>query len=496
MISVGRSYRAAALSVVIALACGESPKGGAASAAGSSAGYEPAAGGAGESASAGGGGGSEPNGGRAAEAGSESGEGGASGVGLADAGAGAAGAPEASCNFELDVSVSPVIGTVGIVEWTVDLPEILGARIEFGLDKSYGMLAPVDLAAPRHRTLLMGMKADRAYHFRIVASGRSATCASADQVLTTGPLRTGLPHLTVSELGDGPREGRFLISCFLQEGPAFIVDQDGDYVFWYGSGQIGRAALGHDGKSLYYSGINVAGGDASMRRVSLDGLVDEDLSAEFGDIHHDFTVLPDGTIGFIQREQSRDRLVERAPDGSTRVVVDIADAHGGTTNNHANSIHYWPSEDAYTVSDLAQDAFVKVARDGTVLWVLGGETSDFGGEGAVWDRQHGHQLLGPEGLLFFNNGPFDGDSSSAVELSLDLSTMTAERVWEYAPGDSSVIFGDVQRLENGNTLVVFSGSGLIHEVDPEKRLVREWLWDLGGAVGYTTSVPSLYPLQQ
>ena len=162
---------------------------------------------------------------------------------------------------------------------------------------------------------------------------------------------------------------------------------------------------------MWFSGINVAGGDASMKRVTMDGLVEDDFSAEFEELHHDFTVLPDETIAFIRHDGERDLVVERAPDGTLTTIFNVASAHGGSMRNHANSIHYRADDDTYTVSDLNQDAYVKVTRQGDVVWVLGGSTSDFTGDGATWEAQHGHHVLGDDRFLFFSNGPFQGPSA-------------------------------------------------------------------------------------
>ena len=77
--------------------------------------------------------------------------------------------------------------TVGIVRWSVepDAP-LTEAHIEFGLDTSYGFSAPVDLGKPDYRTLLLGMKPEKTYHFRIVASDASQSYTSDDRTLTTG----------------------------------------------------------------------------------------------------------------------------------------------------------------------------------------------------------------------------------------------------------------------------------------------------------------------
>ena len=58
--------------------------------------------------------------------------------------------------------------------------------IDFGLDTTYGMVAPVDLVRTDYRTVLVGMKPGKTYHFRVVASDGTTTYASEDHLLATG----------------------------------------------------------------------------------------------------------------------------------------------------------------------------------------------------------------------------------------------------------------------------------------------------------------------
>src|SRR5580704_11047187 len=74
------------------------------------------------------------------------------------------------CAFTGTYAVSPMISTVGIVTFTTVLPAPTEAHINFGLDTSYGMTAPVDLTQPSYRTLLLGMKPSKQYHFQLSAT--------------------------------------------------------------------------------------------------------------------------------------------------------------------------------------------------------------------------------------------------------------------------------------------------------------------------------------
>ena len=105
---------------------------------------------------------------------------------------GAAGAT-ATCTFTAASSTSSRIPTVGVVTFTTSMANPTAAHIDFGLDTTYGMTAPVNMTQPSYRTLLLGMKASKTYHFRVVATnGGTPSCTGADNTIMTGALPNGL----------------------------------------------------------------------------------------------------------------------------------------------------------------------------------------------------------------------------------------------------------------------------------------------------------------
>ena len=162
-------------------------------------------------------------------------------------------------------------------------------------------------------------------------------------------------------------------------------------------------------------------------------------------------------------------------------LINSGTAHGAGTPCHVNGIEYSPEDQTIVFSDLDHDNYTKVTLTGQVVWVLGGSTSDFSGDGASWSRQHGFGLGG-------------GGGSLALEVLLNTSNMTATLDWQFAanPSISNQVMGDVQRLPNGNTLVSYSTQGRMLEVDSGGSVVQDISWGLGGAFGYVTKRPTLY----
>lgn len=413
--------------------------------------------------------------------------------------------------FVVDASISPVIGTVGIIEWSVDRAPLVAARIEFGLDTNYGKSAPVDLNQSGFRTLLLGMKPSSTYHFRIRAVFEDTLLVSGDYLLETRGLSTALTKVNVTTSAPSQLAGGYTISSFFSgaagdgESTVFVLDRDGTYVWSYSFVAldfISRAKMSANGKYMLAGTLNVGDkGKGAIYTISMDGL--EASGIRIPSRHHDFTILPDDTIAYIEFETGGlgkcDRIMERGPGGETRVVYTIRDDFSGLATIdewcHSNAIHYSVSQDAYYLSVLNQDMVIKVNRtSGALEWILGGEMSDF--EGAAWNRQHGNHALENGNILIFNNnaalGAFGIGSSLVLELALNQHTGQAAEVWRYDGDAASSTLGDVQRLPNGNTLVTYSNSGLMHEVNSAAQLVQSFAWASGSGLSYADRRMSLY----
>ena len=428
--------------------------------------------------------------------GGNSANGGTGGAGGMNGGSGTGGTMvTTTCVITPTADASPKIATVGIVTFTTDVASPSAAHIEFGLDTSYGWSAPVDLAEPSYRTLLLGMKQNKTYHYRVFVESAAGICASDDATVATGGLPNGLPTIDI-ETGSGQLARGFINSAFflgMNRGSgtsAFIVDSDGEYVWTYGNGEAGRAEMSYDGKYMYWASVNaMETPDSLFHRVTMDGMIEEDMSAAVSGLHHDFTTgIPDGAVGFIRRIGAQEWVSE----WKEGVVTDKFDVGAlfETDIPHANSIHYHPDDDTYTVSDRYHNGYIKVTRSGTMVWRLGGTNSSFTGD-VTWSVNHGHHFIPPNRMFFFNNGM--SAEAHAVELMLDTSTMVATKVWDYAAGTTTPVLGDVQILDNGNRLITFSTAGLIHEVDSTGTTVIQSLsFAAGGTIGYAVKRPTLY----
>ena len=332
------------------------------------------------------------------------------------------GSGSGGCAFAGTYSLSPVISTVGIVTFTTMLPNPTEAHISFGLDTSYGMTAPVDLTAPSYRTLLLGMKPSRKYHFQLSATDSSGdSCTSDDFTIATGAMPNGMQNPTITTNDASALFGGFLVTGQYSQSfisgstpgaPAFILDGDGTYVWWYtvaGSDATG-VSMSYDGNYMWINSVNVPSHSAKVHRVSMDGLIDEDHSEEFAGLSHQLTVLPDETVAFYAYGSNGcDDIKLRAPDGTVTTVVNARAAHGGSDACHVNAIFYSRPDDTLIFGDLDNNCLTKITRSGETVWVLNGgvdtgPTSWFNGGGLVWQGgEHGFHILGLDDFVIFNN---------------------------------------------------------------------------------------------
>jgi hypothetical protein len=232
--------------------------------------------------------------------------------------------------------------------------------------------------------------------------------------------------------------------------------------------------------------------DARVHRVTMDGLMDEDLTdSGMTKISHQLAVLPDETVAFYASDggpEGCDDIKERAPNGTVRTIVNSQRALGTTGFCHVNFITYSKFDDTLVFSDHTHCAIGKVKRsDGSTVWVLNNPTAKtFTGD--VWlGSQHGIEIFGVDRFLIFNNntlrvnnttvGPNGtGDGSGIIEIKLDLTAKTVQKVWSYKAMGTTYqtdVMGDLQRLANGNHIIAFGGKGIIQEIDSTGKVVQE-----------------------
>ena len=342
-----------------------------------------------------------------------------------------------------------------------------------------------------YRTLLLGMKPAKTYHFRITASAGTTTYTSDDQTVTTGAKISSAPLTSFSVKNAASVPKGFFITSFWQGNGSkvpFIFDADGDVVWWYTAASsestdgISRARMSADSQSIWLVNESLSGNP--LRRVTMDGLTTQTYSNTKSS--HDIAAVSADTMAYLDYSESDcNSIFEINNAGTFKEVFEPTGVVGsGTTfpGCHGNSVRYSKKEDFYTYSDWQSDV-VAVTRTGTLQWKLSQKVS--GGHTAWGGQQHGTQLLDSSILIFANQGT--AGKSQAVEYGLDGHLIKAFS----ANGGSNVTnFGDVQRLSNGNTIITYSTSSLMQEVDASDTVVLEVKGS--GSFGYVEFRDSLY----
>lgn len=394
--------------------------------------------------------------------------------------------------FEVNVTLASELEpnaptTVGIVEWSVDVANVTEAYIDFGLTEEYGMRAPVELGSAEYRTLLLGMKPEKTYHFRVVVSDGTQFYASNDYTVETGAATTAVAIGSFDVKNEQAREPGFIVASYWQgtsSAVAYVLDPDGEIVWWYDTGIMGgiaRARLSADGKNMWV--ITASNNGNPIQRVSIDGLTGQTYAMAVGS--HDLTPVTGAQMAFIEYgEADCDSIFLIEPDSTEATEFWDSEEVFGGAGCHGNALRYSVKEDVFTFSDVSTDIVVVDRATGSVSWSLADKVQ--GGVAAWGGRNHGHHLL-DESIIIFANGGGEANASAAVEYSLD-----GEEIWRYDSGDVSANLGDVQRLPGGNTLVTFSNDSIVHEVTPDKEVVLEWTGSANTRIGYTEWRPSLY----
>lgn len=413
--------------------------------------------------------------------------------------------------FTVDVSLSEKMKTVAIVNWTLG-QEVQSAEIHFGTDAgNLDKVAPVDLSETNFRTLLLGMKQNTTYSFQIFAVSGGTTYESEVLEITTEALAATLPELTVIDTDASKLYGGFTINCTgvggigggNVAGTAFIFDRDGDMVWAYpledtAVNGCSRARMSIDGKYMWVGNFSNVSPDGALVRVTMDGL-SESAPYDFPGRHHDFAILPNDHVlifeqenggGYADGSEGPDIISDMDPETgiatelyhqSTDFTAQIEDSNGA----HTNHIAFVPELNAISFSMRHSSTVALISYpDSQVLGVFSGIGDEFG---MSWDVQHGHHVQDGKLLVFNNNGTNGG--SSILEYDFDLQAKTSSELPDYSSGENSGAFGDVKRLPNGNIFVTYSTSGVIHEIDADKNLLRSIETD---AIGYSEHRGSLY----
>jgi hypothetical protein len=415
-----------------------------------------------------------------------------------------------------DITITPAdaIPTVLTVSFTTDAAD--PGWVSFGPSGEVGWRATATSTGDGSwEAVLVGLPAGTESW---VTVGAGAT-EGPTTTLTTDAAPAWIDLLDTSE--GTPTPGLLVVGVSAADGNgAAILDTQGRPVWWYltPTGVVGsirtRARLSPDRSEVWFNAFNVgpAGGigdgESVLVRVAIDGSTSELVSTPYA--HHDFVLHADGTLAWIDADEREidglpirgDRIRERAPDGTERVVWSAWDTFTydpRVTNDGedvwwtmCNHLEYDATTDTYTIGARNLGVITHIDRaTGTVLWTAGTQATTYATDD-VFVMQHGFDVL-DHGLLVFDNGPFGDLDSRAARYIFDDTTGTAALAWQYHadPAIYSFVMGDVHHLADDGVRVVFSTQGVVHEVDADGELVADFSWEPGTVIGFAEVWDSL-----
>ena len=423
------------------------------------------------------------------------------------------------------------VGSVVRVEWEAPTADHTWVRFA----DSLGIEREVAADALGGATL-RGLLPDTDISYRLVAEIDGALWCDDLRTARTTAMPVGMPELALT-VGDASAvSDAFLAMPILTAERRFaaVVDTAGQLVWaWELPADVAarsaayRVEFSLDGESILVNTQAAPGQPGAIWRVPWDGReIDEIL---LDNVHRDFAELPDGTLAFLGWETRElengsllrgDVVFERSPDGTQRVAwnmwedfdhglgpsvpLDVIDAPGVSEWAHANGLTWDQSTDSYLISlpEFGDDraaaplgSLVSVDRaTGETNWELSNTRGDFAPASAevMLEAPHSVQLV-DGGLLTFNRGTPDS-CSRATEIALDFESGEAWVDWESRSERCVhvVFLGDAIRLDDGNTVVMYSSAGQLDIVDRQGHPVWSLQSDLGGAFGFVDHRSRLY----
>jgi len=390
--------------------------------------------------------------------------------------------------------------------------------------------------------MILGLKAERAYTFEVVVEAPDGSQQAGEYVHQTPSLPQ--PFVPLEFVHSDPERMQPGVTFFdstaregfdSRGGYLVAVDEVGDVVWYYTGPEVQQPCdlRRLSNGNLIFLGVGPNRIDTMAVEINMLGRVLSIWPSPklgIGAAHADLAEIPtpggDGpilTAGLELREIAGypgdktysvvgDTIIEFSRAGDVTYELSLLDVldpyrivspdfHSGFWGGiygigtkdwaHVNAVSWDPSDDAYLVSARHQDVVFKVARDGTLLWVLGADDPMTPGDdswpyltllqGTLPSHMHAAKMLPDDHVLMFDNASASGHSR-AVEYAIDPDALTASEVWSYQdpafdPPVFSAIVGDADRLPGGNVLIDFGA------IDPDPETI-----DLNGAWAHIVEV--------
>ncbi len=398
------------------------------------------------------------------------------------------------------VSVTDVGMNTAVVSWT----PTDGASTRVDYDWGGDTLSTPTRDDGAHNLLGLAAEETISYSAVTIDGGTETTCEGTFETERLPTFFSGF-NITVHEpslLSDH----RYVMGTFvLAPSAIYVINREGDVVWFHEADDerlISQASRVTDTTDIIYNSFDADYEDttAILHRMTGEGeTVSETLAA---DHHHSFTQLPDGSIGYIRIDVREwfdegqgemvdvagDAIVEVAPDGTERVLFSTWDAFEPIKHDlwsaifymdakdwtHGNGLRYVESSDTYLLSLGYANIVVEVDRETGVMTRYFGDGSDYDFAPGSLQFEFQHSAhFTDEGTLMMTSTA--GSGIHTIEYEVDEVNKTLTEVWSHAKDEGHLVFamGHTQRLENGNTLMSFGSGARIREVTADSEVAWE-----------------------
>ncbi len=363
-------------------------------------------------------------------------------------------------------------------------------------------------------------------------SPRNQTASISEKMQTkirTDGFPADLPPLTVTA-SDSPTSGYIFLATNMNE-PFYqrygnylmIVDNTGNPVFYRNIGDERgwdfkiqpTDVLTYFHTSVYPDGMHY------VMNTSLQVIDSITCGNNYPNDGHELAILQNGNIFLLGDDYEQVDMSKIVPGGDPYAAVignviqeldknknvifqwrtfdhfNITDAIGQNLDStvidpvHANAIEIDPDGNILLSSRHLSEITKIDVETGDIIWRLGGNNNQFNfvNDPIGFSYQHDIRRLPDGDITLMDNGNMHNPPfSRAVEYKLDEVNLTATLVWQFRhnPDVFDSFMGNVQRLENGNTLIGWGGAPTptVTEVRPDGSVALEMSFPEDSVLSY------------